>query len=65
MTEVEAPPPRIALQEYHTEKEIKKMRKLRVMNGCIFFSRKIKPGIILIFVVVYWSSGLIRSSQEE
>ena len=59
------PGPKIAFQEYHSKSETKNNNKLKVMNGCIFFSRKVKPFIIFIFVLVYWGSGLIRSHQLE
>ena len=39
--------------------------KAKFMRGCIFFTKFIKPVIILIFVLIYWGSGLVRSAQTE
>ena len=38
---------------------------VKVMNACLFFSRTIKPILIILFVLFYWGSGLIRTYQRE
>ena len=38
---------------------------LKIMRACIFFSRTLKPIISIIFIIIYWGSGLIRSNQIE
>ena len=43
----------------------KRERKVNFKNACILFSRNIKPVIIIIFVIFYWGSGLIRANQIE
>ena len=61
------PTPKIAFGDLdlYDNSEEKRERKLKIMNGCIFFSRNIKPVIIIIFVLIYWGSGLIRANQIE
>ena len=61
------PTPKIAFgdPDLYDNSEEKRERKLKIMNGCIFFSRNIKPVIIIIFVLIYWGSGLIRANQIE
>ena len=54
-----------ALKEYYAKAEVKDETKLKIMNACIFFSRTIKPAIIIIFVLIYWGSGLYRTNQCE
>ena len=46
----------IALKEYYKNAEVTDEKKLKIMNACIFFSKKIKPVIIIIFVLIYWGS---------
>ena len=38
---------------------------MKVMSACLFFSRTIKPILIVLFVLFYWGSGLIRTYQRE
>ena len=45
--------------------QVKNKTKKRIMDGCILFSRKIKPVIAVIFITVYWGAGLWRSAQNE
>ena len=62
------PTPKIAFgdpDDVYDNSEEKRERKLKIMNACIFFSRNIKPVIIIIFVLIYWGSGLIRANQIE
>ena len=54
-----------ALKNYYAKAEVHDETKRRVMTALIFFSRTIKPIIILIFVLVYWGSGLYRTNQIE
>ena len=44
---------------------VKDDQQLKIMKACVFFSRTIKPIIILIFVFIYWGSGLYRTYQIE
>ena len=62
------PKPKIAFidpDDDSTKTEREREKKVNLMNACIFFSRKIKPVIILIFVLFYWGSGLIRANQIQ
>ena len=54
-----------ALKDYYAKATVKDETQRKIMNACIFFSRTIKPIIILIFVCIYWGSGLIRTFQIE
>ena len=54
-----------ALKNYYANAKVHDETKRRVMTALIFFSRTIKPIIILIFVLVYWGSGLYRTNQIE
>jgi hypothetical protein len=54
-----------ALKEYYANTEVQDGTKLKIMKACIFFSRTIKPFIIIIFVFIYWGSGLYRTNQIE
>ena len=54
-----------ALKDYYAKATVKDETQKKIMNACIFFSRTIKPIIILIFVLIYWGSGLIRTFQKE
>ena len=38
---------------------------LTIMRACIFFSRTLKPIISVIFIIIYWGSGLYRTNQIE
>ena len=51
-----------ALKEFYSTSVVKNEK---IMNACIFFSRKIKIVIIISFVFIYWGSGLYRSTQME
>ena len=54
-----------ALKDYYAKAQVTDKTQLKIMNGLIFFSRTIKPVIILIFVFIYWGSGLYRTNQME
>ena len=54
-----------ALKNYYLQAKVHDETKKKVMAVLIFFSRTIKPVIILIFVIVYWGSGLYRTNQIE
>ena len=54
-----------ALNEYYAKAEVQDGTELKIMKACIFFSRTVKPIIILIFVFIYWGSGLYRTNQIE
>ena len=54
-----------ALKNYYAKAKVHDEAKKKVMTALIFFSRTIKPIIILIFVLVYWGSGLYRTNQIE
>ena len=54
-----------ALKRYYANVNVKDKTQKMIMEGCILFSRKIKPVIAIIFVIVYWGAGLWRSAQIE
>ena len=54
-----------ALKDYYSKAKVQDETQKKVMTVLIFFSRTIKPIIILIFVLVYWGSGLYRTNQIE
>ena len=54
-----------ALKNYYSQAKVHDETKRKIMAVLIFFSRTIKPIIILIFVLVYWGSGLYRTNQIE
>ena len=54
-----------APKQYYTNVNVKDKTQRMVMEGCILSSRKIKPVIAIIFVIVYWGAGLWRSAQIE
>ena len=54
-----------ALKDYYAKAQVTDETQLKIMKGLIFFSRTIKPIIILIFVFIYWGSGLYRTNQIE
>ena len=53
-----------ALREYYSKVKLTK-GKQKVMNRCILFSRKIKPFIAIVFITVYWVSGLLNYQKME
>ena len=54
-----------ALKDYYAKAQVHDESQKKVMTVLIFFSRTIKPIIILIFVLIYWGSGLYRTNQIE
>ena len=54
-----------ALKQYYANVRVKDKNQRKIMDGCIMFSRRIKPVIAIIFVIVYWGAGLWRSSQIQ
>ena len=54
-----------ALREYYARLEMTNRRKLRILNACITFSRKIKPVIAIVFVLCYWAAGLFNYNRME
>ena len=53
-----------ALRQYYSKVKLTK-EKQKVLSRCILFSRKIKPFIALVFVIVYWVSGLLNYQKME
>ena len=54
-----------ALREYYGKLTITSAHKRNILNGCIMFSRRIKPVVALIFVTWYWYSGLNNYMKME
>ena len=53
-----------ALKAYYSKVKLTK-EKQKVMDRCILFSRKIKPLIAIVFVTIYWVSGLLNYQKME
>ena len=53
-----------ALRAYYSKVKLTK-EKQKVLDRCILFSRKIKPAIAVVFITVYWFSGLLNYQKME
>ena len=53
-----------ALKEYYSKVRLTKERR-RMMERCIWFSRRVKPAIALVFLTFYWVSGLNNYQKME
>ena len=53
-----------ALRDYYSKVRLTK-EKQKLMDRCILFSRKIKPFIAIVFITVYWFSGLLNYQKME
>ena len=53
-----------ALKDYYKRVKVT-ASKAKVMKRCIFFSRKVKPMIALIFIGSYWFGGLQNYKRME
>ena len=53
-----------ALREYYSKVKLTK-KKEKILQRCINFSRRVKPVVAVIFVIVYWVSGLKNYQRIE
>ena len=53
-----------ALREYYSKVKLTK-EKEKLMRRYMNFSRRVKPVIALLFVTVYWVSGLVNYQRME
>ena len=53
-----------ALREYYSKVKITK-EKEKLMKRYMNFSRRVKPVIALLFIIIYWVSGIINYRRME
>ena len=51
-----------AMKDYYSKIKLTKEKK-RSLERLIFFQKKVKVVIVLIFITVYWTSGLNNSAS--
>ena len=53
-----------ALREYYSKVKLTK-EKEKLMKRYMTFSRRVKPVIALLFIIIYWVSGIINYRRME